>query len=125
MKPWTEKHRREALRAMLMICYGHTFDRPGDVAPRSTVFRVPVSDADSEESFRAALATAMRPVRIDREVRRVRALAEGRLVREERWHVGACVWDNETDARTYARECRRRFPRTKPPVVRVTRIRRP
>jgi len=83
--------------------------------------------AASEERWRRNLTICnLDPARIDREVRRVRALAEGRLVREVRFKVrGRLGESEETSDRAEAAEACRDRVASGDRVVKVTRIRRP
>jgi hypothetical protein len=82
-REWTEAHRREALRRTYEIAAG--FAGAGHDAAAAWI-RSALGWVDSEAHWREALGLAsVDPARIDREVRRVRALAEGRLVREVTW----------------------------------------
>lgn len=100
--PWTEAHRREALR--------RTYEIGAELV------------ADDGDDHRAYLlletGTPYAGGRVDREVRRVRALAEGRLVRDTGWRVGR-EW---YAAGEEARDRRQAYPGM--PLLRVTRIRR-
>lgn len=82
-RPWTDAHRREALRRTYEIAAEACEKRPSaDI--RNGLAAMSYDVEAGEDRWRAALAQWLQidPARIDREVRRVRALAEGRLVRE-------------------------------------------
>jgi hypothetical protein len=94
--PWTEAHQREAQRRTYEIAA--ELVGAGHVAAAWMLVPPSLADgiAQSEEFWRDWLGTVshdgrplLDPARIDREVRRVRGLAEGRLVREreETWKV--------------------------------------
>lgn len=123
-RPWGEAHRREALRRTYEIAAEHSADH--------RVARQFGSDAWSgvqdERSFRLYMMLGgLDAARIDREARRVRALAEGRLVRETVWRLAADpdgfddeipgTYDSEAEARVVAAQTGQR-------LVPVTRIRR-
>lgn len=123
---WTEAHRREA--------YCRTWElaaalaRDGRQMEATELLETPWNIAQREATWRADLGCAFDPARIDREVRRVRALAEGRLVREtrERWRIvdtteGCHVTIWEGDQRPDDGEARDPWIIVK---VRVARIRR-
>jgi hypothetical protein len=97
-RPWGEAHRREALIRIFEI--GAELARAhGKAAAHRTLspwfgHMGPAADPTyTEAQFRELLSgplvefarTTLTPARIDAEVRRVRALAEGRLVRETVW----------------------------------------
>lgn len=135
---WTDAHRREALRRTYEIAAWLVSEgRENDA--RSLIANLGEGVPD-EETWRAYLyvgdGPAFSDARIDHEVRRVRALAEGRLVRET---VHRVRYDNNTrpdgawDAYTVSlpREKARKTLRAMNKdcgwtgaVVRVTRIRR-
>lgn len=125
MKPWTKTHQREAYaagcRALAVVALevgaSEAWARPAGL----------LGDVNAEVWFRAWLSRAVGfdTARVDREVRRVRALAEKRLVREVVWiartasgatTMPACATPEE------AKFIRRQYPATR--IVRVTRIRR-
>lgn len=96
------------------------------------IFAAGYDDVRTERGWRKWLASAARSqvaaglLDINREVRRVRALAEGRLVRETTWHVRMVAGDLSCAmAEESAREMWRHAYTTTGSVVRVTRIRRP
>lgn len=147
MKPWTEAHRREVrarkheIAAERERAYGHS---------TSVLISLPIS----EETWRDWLtySAGFDDARIEREVRRVRALAEGRLVRETKTITdrleafrcdgcrdsvaeGAPRWSRTSDGNEYCKGCRRdasehatengaTVVRVKVRVRHVTRIRR-
>ena len=84
MKEWTEKHQQEALRRTYEIAA--ELVGAGKVQEATYLVSNAGYYAGAEDSWRGDLADADGPAfdaaRIDREVRRVRGLAEGRLVRE-------------------------------------------
>lgn len=84
MKPWTEAHRREAMRWLLM--WAHEAAGVCDFL-EDGAFEIKPSAVASEDDFIVALNL----YEIDPKpaLRRVRGLAEGRLVRStsERWEV--------------------------------------
>lgn len=127
---WTEAHRREA-RARL---YEIAAERVRTTGRESSSYSM-----REEAGFRYALEREFEfdPARIEREVRRVRGLAEGRLVRESR--VESRSTCTECDGTGYVAdeeegdcpECEQVVPVTCPKCngvktkrVRVTRIRR-
>lgn len=125
-KPWIEAHRREALR--------RTYEIAAEMQPYEAAWLTQGAEsyAKNEVAWRNNLSdensAALSVGRIDREVRRVRALAEGRLVRETTWRVeyptgnnDRSVWTNLADAREEAKPNKWRVAAR---VVRVTRIRR-
>lgn len=73
-KPWTEAHRREALRYLLA-----TIGRDAD--EHDLPIAITRLDVDTEEHFRRAVVRLVDLDGEERGVRRVRALAERRLVR--------------------------------------------
>lgn len=92
---WGPKHQAEALRRTYEIAAGMV---DGDQVLAGRLGRIAAAHM-LEASWRAFLAgdggrtvTGLDPARIDREVRRVRALAEGRLEREVVWQY---VTDDE------------------------------
>lgn len=125
--PWTEAHRREALRRMreiAAICATST-----DGSERAVGHGMLRNTSPSDEAgFRIILAESayMTAARIDREVARVRALAEGRLVRETVWACKTAAMGIDrpemvTDERTARRWLSTRCQGDS--IVRVTRIR--
>lgn len=142
--PWDERHRREALRrtyeiAAEMVGRG---EPNGPTNGKRPAFHLAtdVEATDEEATWRQILVhIRMPPARVDREARRVRALAEGRLVREttERFEVfrGAASAADSAEswevARAYAAErngwldkLRSKGDRYRAVRVRITRIRR-
>lgn len=122
-KAWGDNHRREALRRTYEIAAEVVFEEANE--QRAHYLLNATRGWASEERWRDHLARCrIDPARIDREVRRVRALAEGRLVRDTRWRVegtdaaeeDGCFWDEPTPPPASVRKNRR--------TVRVTRIRR-
>jgi hypothetical protein len=112
MKPWGVEHSREAMIRAYEIGAELTRTDRGDAAYFMNGLAV-----RSEEGFRASL-WRFDPARIDREVRRVRGLAEGRLVREPYVRIGQDYWTGtEEGARRHARMLDE-------PIVRGVRIRR-
>lgn len=94
MKPWTEAHQREALRRTYEIAAELVVAGRADEASYLVidVGVYVVSEWKFRLNFRndgGSDGPGFDDVRINREVRRVRALAEGRLVREhdERFYV--------------------------------------
>lgn len=126
-RPWTEAHRREAHdRAYELAAELMREDRPRQAYE---LLEAPWNMAQEEATWRADLGCAFDATRVDREVRRVRALAEGRLVRETTWFVR---YHNGTYSQTVpTREqaveivgkAKGRNEHSR--IVRVTRIRRP
>lgn len=121
-KPWTEAHRREALR--------RTYEIAAEIAAKDDsnaaawLCEGAAGYAQTEALWRSELGDHCDPARIDREVRRVRALAEGRLVRETAWTVVG-VLAAEEDHVVWEGTYRPGPPLTTDRrVVRVTRIRR-
>ena len=96
-KAWTEAHRQEAFIRCFELCVRHAMNTPIDSLESSAdfcsaqhVLAGGYANISTERGWRAWLRAAcseMKRDRIDREVRRVRALAEGRLVRETAWSV--------------------------------------
>lgn len=85
---WTEAHRKEALARQHEIAAGLV--RGGNYEQAQTLVGEDFEDAAREDWWRGALYRAgLDHARIDREVRRVCALAEERLVREtsSAWRV--------------------------------------
>lgn len=128
MKPWTEKHRREALRrtyeiAAEIVSTGRHLDADMFV-------NCAREHCATERKFQVHVAFVFADhIRIDREVRRVHALAEGRLVRETQWKVRGRLgdlggpYDNAEEARKVARG-KALAGLADVQIVRVTRIRR-
>lgn len=91
LAPWTEAHRREATARTYEIA-ADIVRREG-MGPRTGaawIAKLIEGNVFNEESWRGMLRpgnAGFAPDRVDREVRRVRALAEGRLVRETTWFV--------------------------------------
>lgn len=84
-KVWGEAHRREAEPRTFELAAEQI--RAGEYD--GDKFVELTENAQREDWWRSALAEmGFDAARIDREVRRVRALAEGRLVRETRWRAG-------------------------------------
>ncbi len=125
--PWTEAHRREALRRGYEIAAGLEATRP--TVPQATGVHI---DARTVDDFRATLDIWGLPVtRVEREVRRVRALAEGRMVRETQWRIrvpGEPSWYGPYESREAADRdlgiMRHNQGKPSARVVRLTRIRR-
>jgi hypothetical protein len=113
-KRWRQKHQREALRRIYEIA-GEAVAACGEDVGLSIAVSA-LWSAASEQHFRDGLAEAkFDHARIEREVRRVRGLAEGRLkrvrmVQVHRGGTGGLVWsgvdtpDNVTIARALWRE---------------------
>lgn len=82
---WTEAHRREAWARIFELTAAALREHTHEPL-RKTIALVPRSLVATEKVFRVRGLDGFGfdPDRIDREVRRVRALAEGRLVRETR-----------------------------------------
>lgn len=84
MKPWGEAHQRETARRLYEIAAEYA-GRGDDL--RALEIASEITDDLSEAAFRESLFDPPGPdmgmVQIEREVRRIRALAEGRLVRSE------------------------------------------
>lgn len=117
-KPWTEAHRREALR--------RTYEIAAELAGAGSPYARGLAEdpfVASEDGWRGWLAAGIDAARINREVRRVRALAEGRLVRVTTWCMRAngstCDFTSAADARQW-----RGHHEPMRAVVRVTRVRR-
>lgn len=128
MKEWTDVHRREALR--------RTYEIAAEHAEYDSCAR-PLADdpwVNDEQMWRQDLASILDAVRIDREVRRVRALSEGRLVREtvyqsrRRYSDGSlgalALAEDSTRAGLAAHASAMHHNRDEFGIVRVTRIRR-
>ncbi len=122
--PWGEKHRSEALARLHELAAERI--RRGDPTPSTLPHP---SDYGNAGEFRFAMqhGLLLPMARIDREVRRVRDLAEGHKVREtvceaRRNHGAAYDYDDRADALDVVR----RWQREGQPgarVVRVTRVR--
>lgn len=86
---WGEAHAREAMRRGYEIAaYFAADDRTDDAQTLAEI--IVVEEVDSEQDYRQLLAgSGFDAARIEREVRRVRGLADDppRLVRETRWRV--------------------------------------
>ena len=108
--PWGEGHRREARIRWREVA--NALDAEGDSTWASDAAR---TWSDTEHDFREAMRQSRRDP--DREVRRVRALAEGGLVREDGYRVGLRETDDYSEAQDWSQETGLR-------LVRVTRIRR-
>lgn len=80
-KPWTEKHRIESL-ALLARVGENAALRGDDNTHRKAMTWSILGEFKGEAGLRVALADLLDAKVINREVRRVRALAEGRLARE-------------------------------------------
>lgn len=118
---WTDEHRREALRAVLRVLDGIVATAPLALA---SPIEITLSHYEGEAELRSTMVSfGFVRARIDREVRRVRALAEGRLVREPTWRwrlrLGGHVVEH-ADESTARSGAKREGTRT----MRVTRIRR-
>lgn len=87
MKPWTEAHRREAQRRTYEIAAQMVSDGYGPSADRLALDLRADIGREKDWTSRLLRWTGLGAARIKREVRRVRALAEGRLVRETVWRV--------------------------------------
>lgn len=134
-KPWAEKHRREAAARLYELAAAKT--RAGDdIAALEIAVAVP-EEAMTEADFRTILfdppGADMGVTEIEREVRRVRALAEGRLVRQSDVRYAVRRGDGETpfvcmsrsEANAYVvSPDRPNWHTYKIVTVRVTRIRR-
>lgn len=125
--PWDERHQREAnARTYEIAAELHRRDwkpgrRLGD-EPSASYALAASDQIATENDFIVALTYAgLDATRIDREVRRVRDLAEGRVVRDTTWRAGSrergTEYDNPADARKHVRNSGLR-------MVKVTRIRR-
>lgn len=86
-KPWTEAHRREALRRTHEIAAEVSPEAPANAERLALCAHAwTVNEKKWRSLLRMPGHAGLDPARIDREVRRVRGLAEGRLVREPaRW----------------------------------------
>lgn len=120
MKPWTERHRAEALRRTYEIIAEQADRSPA--GRREQTVRVDVGSEDEWVDCLGWVLDIDDPARIDREVRRVRGLAEGRLVRWQGWQ--GTTRDGGTMGRTASAETAQRWKENGAKVVRVTRIRR-
>ena len=117
---WTAKHKREAMRRTYEIAATIDARRADDIA------RAASWGAECERRYRDNLSAAgLDAQRIERDVRRVRGLAEGRLVREVTWHVRmiagnlSCAMEEAS-----ARDMWRHATTTQGVLVRVARVRR-
>lgn len=126
-KPWTEAHKREALRRTYEIAAELNDDphRADGIATDAVYF------SGACGRWRAHLKTSgLVLARIEREVRRVRALAEGRLVRETVWYARSRLGDvsDERPDRSVLLADLKAAGRTRiangDRIVRVTRVRR-
>ena len=121
---WGEAHRREALRRTYEIAAEMVGEGRCDPADRAAANAMQM--VVEEIGFRGLLVNwiGLDPARIDREVARVRALAEGRLVRE----TGARLSDSKQfltlDAARRARREIAKIEGRRLYVIHVTRIRR-
>jgi len=123
---WTEAHRREALRRF----------RERVAVVDGEIEKLQELDKDvrlgGEQEFRRAIRAldlSLSSSHIDRDVRRVRALAKGRLVRQTTWRVRSRDveighFHDAAEARTWIAACAR-WRRAGLSLCRVTRIRRP
>lgn len=110
--PWTEAHEAERHR--------RTYEIAATLRPVEAVAMVrhDFHGSIGEAGWRRVLDGAgLDPARIDREVRRVRGLARGRLMRETWWRVGLCWYADRDRAKQERRDMGA-------PMFRVTRIRR-
>ncbi|HSN16444.1 MAG TPA: hypothetical protein VLT61_17550 [Anaeromyxobacteraceae bacterium] len=117
MSEWGPKHSLESDARSMEIAA--ELRRAGNV---SASYGLACAPSATESDFRRSIGAAgLGPARIDREVRRVRGLAEGRLVRETGWR--GTSRDGSTLAWTQDPATARRWRETGARVVRVTRIR--
>jgi hypothetical protein len=80
VKDWTEAHEREALRALFRLADElMASESPMEEAHARNACTAACS---TEEEFRPVVRRSFHPARVDQEVRRVDALATGRLVRK-------------------------------------------
>lgn len=118
---WTEAHQREATVCLLEIARNAALR--GDRATMLKAARcAALSDMGDEGSFRRRLSGLLDPRVVRREVRRVRRLAEGRLVRETKAVVsgrdacrchgcggaiaeGARRWERKSDGCEFCGDC--------------------
>lgn len=136
---WTVAHRREARSRLYQIAAEMMLAGVPETGGRRRRWKPGKNPnaliglyhrCESEREFRSAMEwdTKFKPARIDREVRRVDALATGRLVRETVWqarHVGGTSPLAECDTRAALGEwVGRGYIAAKPRIVRVARIRR-
>lgn len=80
-KPWTEAHQREAIALLCDIAKNAALRGDAATARLALVWAAGTLEP-TEAHLRRALADLLDAKVIDREIRRVRRLAEGRLVRE-------------------------------------------
>lgn len=78
-KSWTEAHRREAARRIYELAAELS---ASNLLGAESLANRAIRYSNSESGWRDFVAGWFDPARVDREVRRVRALAEGRLLRE-------------------------------------------
>ena len=78
VKPWTDKHTEEAIVRALELCV-EAFKKRGALFSFSRPLCT--SEASTRSQFAWVLACSCDDPRIDKEICRVRGLAEGRLVR--------------------------------------------
>jgi hypothetical protein len=95
MATWTKKHREEALRYCGACLAAGTAD--------GLTLIIQPRDVETEEAFRGIVVRLFDMFGEDRAVRKVRALAEGRLVREENWYAGLSRYETEGEAREMAK----------------------
>ena len=123
--PWTEVHRREAvIRSAELLVFALRRDLPvakasdvADMLGANVLLAEGFADVETEHGWRRWLSLATKWANANREVRRVRGLAEGRLVRETMWRAAGFEYEDRTLA--VDRQDFRGGP-----IVRVTRIRR-
>lgn len=132
---WTEAHKREAERRTYEIAANLS---PCEPLAAHNLARGANECAERASAWRGLLLVALSSLpdadvlrvsaRIDRETRRVDALATGRLVRETGYEIGVRTkdgfhmqaWRPDLDAAEKARDTNQHGPH----IVRVTRIRR-
>lgn len=127
-KPWTAKHKAEAQR--------RTYEIAATLNPLPAIdlAQAALWGAQCERRYRDNLSNAgFDAPRIEREVRRLRGLAEGRLVRETAWRVrylahagafGSVTVDLTREEAMSARDRMRSESGWDGVVVRVERVRR-
>jgi hypothetical protein len=128
-KPWTEAHKREGYGAVVRAAI--EVAQAGDERRAKSILGAVLWSGASEAHLRDGLSEAYPDdhARVDREIRRVRALAEGRLVRETVWRAVSRLGDVSNDFQERAplvaalRDAGRTREANGDRLVRVTRIR--
>lgn len=123
---WTEAHRRESI--FLILAIGQNASLRGEVAlVHKAATWVILGGLGSEAGLRTALSELIETGAISREVRRVDALATGRLVRETVYACRTAAMGRDVNEAVTTEYHARRWLSTRAQgdwIVRVTRIRR-